>query len=165
MLEGRQEAEINMAGSICHRGCSRHHSCHCWVNKPGKMIVLQVKNDLNHAAELIVTPLPKPPPLLFCMSSCSVWLLCAERHAQTKMESETKRGEKKRATASVFGLIRAVDWLLCSGFPHATNWIHRSLDTVHKRERFSLKTREDRQENGEVCEGGQYWWGCLVQDQ
>lgn len=54
MLGGRRRAEIYTAGSICHRGCSGHRSCHRRINKVGKMIVLRVKNDPNHAAELIL---------------------------------------------------------------------------------------------------------------
>ncbi len=51
--EETEETEIYTAGSICHRGYSGHHSCHCWVNKLGKMIFLLVKNDPNNAGEWI----------------------------------------------------------------------------------------------------------------
>lgn len=71
------------------------------------------------------------------------------------------------------------DWWLHSGFLHTANWIHRSLDKVQEWDCYSLKTeggenktrerrlREERVRRGKGggCERGQYWWGCLVQDQ
>lgn len=53
ILGGRQETEIYMAGSICYWGYNGHHSSHSWVNKLGKMILLQAQNDPNNAAEWI----------------------------------------------------------------------------------------------------------------
>lgn len=32
----REEVELYMDGSMCHRGCSGHQSCHCWLNESGK---------------------------------------------------------------------------------------------------------------------------------
>lgn len=49
----REEAELYMDGSMCHRGCSGHQSCHCWLNESGKMIALQVHNDPKNDGELI----------------------------------------------------------------------------------------------------------------
>lgn len=89
-LGERQEAEIYKSGSICHRGCSGPHSCHCWVNKLGRMIVLRVKNDPSHDVELIL--------FSFCFA-CIIAVCVWDRIFMARLRSESlqcKEGQKCR---------------------------------------------------------------------
>lgn len=124
------------------------------------MIVFLVENDPNHAAELIWFP-----PFLFCMSYCWKTTHCVFVYRKTNtcsvtglriitMQTSERKNWRGGASFNPFSYPCTRDWWLRSGFLHTTNWIHRSLDKVHKWDCSSLKTGVDRQENREGCERG-----------
>lgn len=126
ILRGRQETEIYTTGSICHWGYSGHYSSHSWV-KLGKTIVLWTQIDPNNSAKHI-----------FCMCYC--WItVCVilqkqpgRTHTSKQQASSQNYHETEKDIATGFNPCsspRSRDWWLHSGFPHTTNWIHRSLDT------------------------------------
>lgn len=90
-LVGRQEVEIYKTGSICHRGCRGHHSCHCWVNKLGRMIVLRVKNDPSHDVELILFSFFVLHALLL-----EVWVCVRDQIIRAWLGSETLQCREDR---------------------------------------------------------------------
>lgn len=107
--------------------------------------------------------------LLFCMRYCckcvfvyetvSLWRDCAQNPSNVKKHKNAEsRGEKKQqqkqAGFSSSSHPHTGDWWQHSGFLHATNWIHRSLDKVDNWDCSSLKTGAHRQENGEGCKRG-----------
>lgn len=165
MLGGREEAEIYIDGSICHRGCSGHQSCHCWLNKSGKMIALQVHNHPKNDAELtffFACVIVEWLSWCLCVRACGkgvddIYVIRIGSESPRRGENAKWEKDKKYISREAgfnpcsFACRR--DWWLHSGFLHPTNWIHRSLDKVHDWDRYGLKTEEGKWESGKKEKG------------